>query len=355
MIYNFSNIKAGGGIQVSLSFLNFLSKLNSNSNDILLLSRRLNSSIHKTKINLSSYKIVIVKNLIHKILFLTFHKQDKVFTIFGPTYAFKRKGVKWINGFAQAWILFPRNEVYKEFSLVKRYLLRLKFKIQEFLFSNSDVLIVEHEKIKDLLENIFPKKEIIIAYNSVNEVFKNKKLWNKIDIESKKIKIGILGNSYIHKNLKILPKVKNKLIKDYGLDSDFYVTLNKSEMNKMNKEFKRSVKSLGEISIYKCPNFYIQMDLIFFPSNLECFSATPIESIFMQKKIVCSDYFFNRYFTSEFIDYFEPNDANDAAKKIYYHLKRKVSSESKDKINSIISEYDAKKRFSTMLNCINKN
>ena len=352
MIYNFSNIKAGGGIQSSLSFLNFLSRLNFKKNNTLILSKKLNSILSKQKIDLTSFKVITVKNSIHKIFLLTFHNHDKVFTIFGPTYAFKKKGVKWINGFAQAWILFPKNKVYNEINLFNRYFLKIKFKIQEFIFSKSDILIVEHEKIQDLLINLYPNKEIIVAKNSVNQVFKRQRLWEKIEINSSKTKIGIIGNSYIHKNLKILPKIKKKLIEEYGLESDFYVTLNTLEMKKMDDNFNQNINSVGEIPIYKCPSFYQQMDILFFPSNLECFSATPLESVFMQKKIVCADYFFNKYFSSPLIEYFEPNNIDDAAKKIYNHLKKNTTSDAVEKSIFISNEHNAKKRFNIIYNCI---
>ena len=65
-------------------------------------------------------------------------------------------------------------------------------------------------------------------------------------------------------------------------------------MDKMSRDFKKKVISLGELSINQCPDFYNNMDMIFFPSNLECFSATPLEALYMKKSIVCSDLPFNK-------------------------------------------------------------
>ena len=352
MIYNFSNIKSGGGIQVSLSFLNYLSKLNSKHKDTIVVSIKLNTLITKSKINLSDFNVIVVKNFLHKFCILTFHKHDKIFTIFGPTYAFKKSNVKWINGFAQPWIIFPNNKVYLELNIFNRYFLKIKFKIQEFFYSKSDIFIVEHYKIKELLLKLFPKKKIFIAHNSINEIFKDEKKWKKIEVNSKKIKIGIIGKSYIHKNLKILPDVKKKLIDNFNLDTNFFVTLSDYEMRKMSKKFKENIKSVGEINITQCPSFYNQMDIIFFPSNLECFSATPIESLFMQKKIVCSNYFFNKYYNSNLIEYFEPNDSDDAAKKIFLHLKRDLKRDNKNH-SDLLSEFNAEKRFKIIYKLIN--
>ena len=355
MIYNFSNIKAGGGIQVSLSFLYNLSKIKSSNNDTIILSKKLNSEIDKEQINLSKFKILIVQNFFHKIIILTFHSHNKVYTIFGPTYGFKRRNVKWINGFAQAWILFPDNKVYSEISLINKIFLKIKFKIQKIIFSKSDVFIVEHKKIKDLLIKIYSKKNIIVANNSINEVFKNNKLWSEVNISSNKIKIGIMGNAYAHKNLKILPYVKRILFSKYNIETDFYVTLNEHEMRKMSNMFRQNINSLGSLTIYQCPNFYLKMDIIFFPSNLECFSVTPLESLFMKKKIVCSNYFFNKYFKSDLIRFFDPNNPEDAALQIYKHLKKKINYDQENMLNNIMNKFNSENRFKIIYQYIKQN
>ncbi|GIS05972.1 MAG: hypothetical protein CM15mP109_07280 [Candidatus Dadabacteria bacterium] len=46
----------------------------------------------------------------------------------------------------------------------------------------------------------------------------------------------------------------------------------------MSEEFREKVVSLGELSINQCPDFIIKWN-DFFPSNLECFSATPMRQL----------------------------------------------------------------------------
>lgn len=355
MIYNFSNIKAGGGIQVSISFLYNLSKNSQNSCDVIILSKKLNSIINEELIDLSGFNVLIVKNFLHKIYILTFHNHDKVYTIFGPTYGFKINNVKWINGFAQAWILFPNNQVYSKINFLKKHFFKIKFKIQKYIFSKSDTLIVEHAKIKELLKKLYPSKHIIIANNSVNEVFKKSSHWEKVEVTSNKIKVGIMGNSYIHKNLDILPQVKKILKSKYKLNTEFYVTLTENEMRKMGRAFMQNIKTVGNLTIYQCPNFYLQMDIIFFPSNLECFSATPIESVYMKKKIVCSNYFFNKYYESSLIRFFEPNNSEDAALQIYQHLNNKTPENKDNEVLNLLNKFNSRKRFKIIYEYINQN
>ena len=58
------------------------------------------------------------------------------------------------------------------------------------------------------------------------------------------------------------------------------------------------------------------MDLIFFPSLLEIFSATPLESLYMKKPFICCDLPFNKGFLEKFAFYTKPNDISDSSRVI---------------------------------------
>ena len=74
--------------------------------------------------------------------------------------------------------------------------------------------------------------------------------------------------------------------------------------------------NLGKLSLEDCFDFYNSIDIVFFPSNLECFSATILESLYMGKPLICSDYIFNKAIANEFAYYFEPNSIISAANLI---------------------------------------
>ena len=117
MIYNFSNIKSDGGIQVSLSFLNYLSKLNSKHKDTIVVSIKLNALITKSKINLSDFNVIVVKIFFISFVFLLFISMIKFLQFLVLHMLLKKSNVKWINGFAQPWIIFPNNKVYLELNI----------------------------------------------------------------------------------------------------------------------------------------------------------------------------------------------------------------------------------------------
>ena len=217
-------------------------------------------------------------------------------------------------------------------------------------------MIVEHEGIKTKLQELFKSKKIIVAKNCLNQIFLNPTNWEPIEIpKTEKFKIGVIGRSYIHKNLSIIPSVQNFLEKNHSIKTQFYCTLTSAEMNKMNEEFKKKVISLGELSINQCPDFYNNMDMIFFPSNLECFSATPLEALYMKKSIVCSNLPFNKNIIGKFGVYFEPNDPVSASEKIAATLKKQINGQLKEAKKFVFSNFKSEDRFKIYINNILKN
>ena len=355
MLLNLSNIKTGGGIQVSLSFIDYLNKSEFKF-DKILINKKLLAEIKKNKTDFKKGNIVVTKNLFHKIWFLTFHRQKLVFTLFGPTYGFKLKDITWVNGFAQPWILFPKNVVYKELHILKNLFFKLKFFIQKQLYKKSDFLVVEHEFIKnELRDRIVKNSNIIVANNAINQIFLDKSSWKKIKISSSnKLKIGMIGRNYLHKNFSIALKVKKELLDRFQLKTEFYATLNSSELKSLNKSFSKHINCIGQLSLRECPDFYNKMDIIFFPSNLECFSATPLETVFMGKKLVCADYSFNKYLDSQLISFFTPNDYISASETLFRIISETKTINLNHEKEKILKEFNALKRFKSILTLLSE-
>ena len=152
------------------------------------------------------------------------------------------------------------NDLYDDLSVKLRVLYKIKFMIQSMLFRMSNLIIVGHNFIKNKLSNRF--KNIIVAENSIKQAFLDKSNWKKLILrETSKPKIGIIGSGYIHKNLKIIPFVKN----DEKPKNRRRVLCNSKarEFNSLGNTFKKNVNNIGQIDISQCPSFYMQMDLIF--------------------------------------------------------------------------------------------
>lgn len=352
---NLSNISTGGSIQVAMSFIENFVESEINAKFYFLFSRKLYNELNNSHLapylNQLNYKITSKLSLF---FYFSIIQPKKIFTLFGPLYCIKlSNGRDWITGFAQAWILFPKNKVYDELDLITWVRFKIVFMIQKAFYFNSNTLIVEHEGVKTELEQIFKNKKIIVAKNSLNQVFLNPSNWKPIPKpKTEKFKIGVIGRNYVHKNLRLIPLVHDLLEKNHSIKTQFYCTLTVREMEKMSKEFRKKVISLGELSINQCPDFYNKMDMIFFPSNLECFSATPIESLFMNRNIVCSNLPFNKNIIGKFGVYFEPNNPVSAAEKIAATLKKQINGQLKEAKKFVFSNYKSEDRFKIYINTI---
>ncbi|MBT3583408.1 MAG: hypothetical protein HN509_00765, partial [Halobacteriovoraceae bacterium] len=109
--------------------------------------------------------------------------------------------------------------------------------------------------------------------------------WVNIDFNKQKsdLTLGIVSRDYPHKNLKVLPDVAVALRQIYGINVRFLVTLTDDEWSMRDLRFYKYIDNVGSINIAQCPSFYKLLDGVIFPSLLECFSATPIESMIMKK------------------------------------------------------------------------
>ena len=153
---NASNLHSGGGVQVATSFIDELSRIDFKDLNIhIFASKEVNDNLISIGTNLDIFKNYNVIN-IHGLEALkpsitgVFKNFKIVFTIFGPSYLLFLKG-RQIVGFAQAWICYPNNEVYKKISITMKYKLRVKYFFQKLFFSNAHTMIVELDHVKSAL------------------------------------------------------------------------------------------------------------------------------------------------------------------------------------------------------------
>lgn len=309
---NFSNIKIGGAKQVAISFLLELKDEDFDKFNLLVSSEiyeELKTLNYKYLMSLKVYNSSIFK-IITNSLIPEISKAKLVFTLFGPLYAFTR--AKTITGFAQSWILYPDNLVYKELGFLKSIFFKLKFKLQLLFFKKDTTLVVESDVAKNILTDKLNFKSVYVVNNSLNTLFLSQS--SEIKEIQKDFKIGVIGRNYPHKNLKILPQILDILTLKFESKVSFHVTLTKEEFDSMNSSFQKKIRNYGSLNVSECPKFYDEMDLIFFPSLLEVFSATPLESLYMKRPFICSNLPFNKGFLEEFVFYTKPNDVENSVK-----------------------------------------
>ncbi len=320
---NLSNLHVGGGVQVAASFLKEMRSAGRSRPDLaVLVSSEIEqqvgplSDISKDVVSLDVYGMRgDEQERAGKIL----DASDRVFTLFGPLYRWSPPFTS-IVGFAQPWIIYPHNEVYSLLPLWERLKQRLKFWVQAQFFKRADVLVVELEHVKAGLVRelgIDPAK-IHVVYNCVSSVFHDPEKWEDVTVPGTpgKLRLGFLGRNYPHKNTRIFPELVRYLKQDHAMDATVFVTFTEAEWNACDSEFRDACVNLGPLKVSQCPSFYRELDAVVFPSLLECFSATPLETLAMERPLFASDRPFNRDVCGSYAHYFDPLCPRSAASKI---------------------------------------
>lgn len=335
VLINASNLHSGGGVQVAISLISELSKniADKNATYTLYVSSIVYTSLKKLKVDLSCFEKILEINLYglsaklysNKHFFYNF---NVCLTVFGPFY-FNVKADVHICGFGQSWIIYPDNLANKLFSPYQRLVNYVKYRVQWYFFKKyADEFVVELDHVKQGLvynKNIDSSKVHVIN-NCVSNVFKDSSKWKGIDfsmVPKGRTIIGFVGRPYKHKNLEIIKEVDKVLKAKYALDLSFLFTFTEEEMERLGFNSIENFYSIGAIELMQCPTFYNFIDALIFPSLIESFSATPIEAMAMKVRVFASDLPFVRDVCKDYIDYFDPSDAEDIAKTIFDNIRDK--------------------------------
>ncbi|MEH6531468.1 MAG: glycosyltransferase [Photobacterium frigidiphilum] len=323
VLINASNLHHGGGVQVAASLIYGLSEIEFKDTCFYIVAS--SKVIDSLPSDFNFEKFELFKNINISGL-LSYNKEilnlssecDCSLTVFGPSYFMLRSKVN-IVGFAQPWIIYPNNILYENLSLINVIKNKFKFFIQKIAFKRSDYLVVEHQHVKNMLGNRgFTTNDIFVINNTVSAPFIKKDLRRDLDVpkmESTKV-LGFVGRAYPHKNLEVLKSVSAILLNKYKINISFLFTLTNEEMATLGFDDLANFYSCGPIDNTQCPNFFNEIDALIFPSLLECFSATPLESMIMSKPVFASDLSFIRDVYGESVYYFDPLNPEDIAKVI---------------------------------------
>ena len=329
-LFNASNLHVGGGVQVATSVIGeWIAQARDLPHGLQFwVSSRVDESLKDAGYEvaeLPGYRVVDVHGYasIFSRDILGVREFERVFTLFGPLYALRSPKYS-IVGFAQAWIVYPDNEVAGRTPFISRVLGRVKFLLQRAFFRRADLLVVELDHVANALvgNGVATYDRIRIVRNCLGSIYSQPDRWRPLRRISSlaQVKIGFVGRNYSHKNTEMFPRLAQCLRSSYGLTVEFYVTFTDKEWAAVSVDFRKNVRNVGQLSVAQCPAFYDAMDGVIFPSLLECFSAAPLEALAMRKPLFASDRQFNRDICGDYAFYFDPLDVQDAAAKIYEYF-----------------------------------
>ncbi|WP_367971424.1 glycosyltransferase [Vibrio scophthalmi] len=323
-LVNASNLHSGGGVQVAASFINEFASLSyiENHKYIFLCSTEVFDNLTertKSLLEILIYDFIGFRSLDNRIKEI-FEDCEVCFTIFGPFYSHV-KIKKHITGFANPWLADYKNSIIFERTTISWIKLYFKLLLQWYYFSLADVLIVEQNSVRDKLLCLkrLRDKPIHVVSNAISSLYLKREEWKVCVFPDmvNSITVGYLGRNYTHKNLAILKSVNDVLLSKYSLGINFIFTLTDGEMDSLGFNSISNFYTVGKIKVEQCPSFYAQIDATIFPSRLECFSATPIESIYMDTPVICSDKDFVRDIFGDTLVYFDELSPDSIAEAIF--------------------------------------
>lgn len=327
VLINASNLHVGGGVQVAVSFISALFDLGKFDYSVVCstvvfdnLPSNFDGKLFRKfeVVDIFGASFSCLKSEIFS------DKYDVCFTVFGPFYKRLNCTIH-ICGFAQPWIAYPNNDAYSLLSARQKLKHKLKYAIQKIYFKRYDRLVVEQQNVKDALVSLgFNTHKITVVSNCISEVYDNDSVLENVVFPNmmEKFTLGFIGRPYIHKNIKILKSVNDILIKDYGIKLNFLFTFTDDEMKQLDFDRVENFYSVGSLLVEQCPAFYRAIDALIFPSMLECFSASPIESMKMGKIVISSNYDFVKSVCRDAGFYFDATSEKNIAKVIHEAFSR---------------------------------
>ncbi|ELB2133738.1 glycosyltransferase [Vibrio parahaemolyticus] len=327
LVIDASNIKVGGGVQVALSFIDYLL----HNSDSFNISYIVSSSVYeqiKNKEIIDKYWVINtgiytlnplsksrreIRNILSK------EKNSIVFTIFGPNFWGKHE--HHVVGFANAWVVSPDTIAYKKFGFFKRLLVRLKNIILGcLLYDYKRHYITETSDVRERFITKFkanPKKITVIP-NALPYMYSSDLVMettSQMTSYSGYFKFLTIAANYPHKNLQVIENV-GRVLENCGSKFVFFVTIPEDEYSKFSEGFKKYTHNLGVIPVEKCPEYYSSADAFFLPTLLECFTVSYLEAMFCSIPILTSDFDFSREVCKDSAIYFDPESPIDIAEKL---------------------------------------
>lgn len=328
ILINVSNLTGGGGVQVADSICSYLYLYPQHhfvvvySNKLAATARRITGFQNVEIVNYNYpfrdlYSLFFRRNIVLDALVKT-RRIDCVLTLFGP--------MKWcpkcehICGFALSQLVIPESPYFKRMAFIDIVKARFFVVLNTYLFKRGvNHFYTENLFITERVRNLFPGVEVRTITNNYNQVFDTVDLQKHISLPLfKGFNILSVISGGAHKNVPITIDVARCLVEQYGFtDFRFIITVTRDEIPTIPHSMGGHFLLLGKVDIEQCPSLYEQSDIVFQPTLLECFTAAYPEAMRTGKPIVTTDLEFARSLCGDAALFYDPLNAESAAKCIY--------------------------------------
>lgn len=274
-------------------------------------------------------------------------KPDVIYSITAPSYfTFETPEVM---RFTNPLVAHPNKYSWRVQPLIARLRLLLYCWNQKRLIKKANYFITQTETTKKGILRItkLPDNHVCVVNNVLPAAFANQDRTH-IDDGSPWIEIACVGAPVPHKNFDLLPSVIQELQK-LGFDNvRFHTTIPENEplWRTINEKLKKNgiegnVKNHGRVTQQELAEMYRHCEFCYLPTLLEVFSASTVEAMFFDLKIVATDFSFNREVLGDACLYYEPMNAVDAAKQFARLFRdRELQSDFTERMKKQLSKYD---------------
>jgi glycosyltransferase involved in cell wall biosynthesis len=239
---------------------------------------------------------------------------DVSFVVFGPEYGYPR-AVRRVVGFADATAVLARPSTLEVRPAFTRAKTVLRGYASRTLLARASLLITETDVLANALRESLPvTPDIMVVPNAINSIFSTPARWKpvpRLAARDSDYSICYVARAYDHKNHRVLPEVASLLRQKFGLNVDFIVTLKDEEWARLAS--RDSQVNVGPLTIEQVPTLLAACDASIFPSLMETFSVTPLETFAMRRPLFASNRSFVRDSCADAPMYFDPRSPSDIA------------------------------------------
>ena len=248
-------------------------------------------------------------------------KPDVVYSITAPSYfTFYAPEVM---RFTNPLVAHPNKYSWSVQPLLSRLRLLAYCWNQKWLIKNAKFFITQTETTKQGILRIthLPEKNVCVVNNVLPAFFADQDN-SHIDGGGGWLDVACVGAPVAHKNFDLLPNVILELQKLGVKNARFHTTIPVSDplWKKISTRLKGyhledNVVNHGRVTQAELAEMYRHCEFCYLPTLLEVFSASTVEAMFFDLKIVATDFSFNREVLGDACLYYEPMNAADAAKQ----------------------------------------
>jgi len=318
--------RAGGGVQVAASFLDEVARLRRGDHNYSWLSRTdfwISSAVHDSLAAETVHELQprVADHRPWQRVSSDQHYRVS-FAVFGPEYRPHPLAGFHLAGYADVRSVYgvPRGE-----ELSRSQALRWRFRgaISRSSIRRADELVVESASFRRTLQDRWGiSAPIHLVPNVVNRVVYTPDSWEPVKLPMREAGVAVLSyvtRAYSHKNLEFLPRLHAAAL-SRGRQLRFWVSLSDDEWARLSPEFRAACDNVGVLRSAQVPTVLAAADGAIFPSLLESFSVSPLESFAMQRPCFASDRTFVRDSCDDAPCYIDPLDPESSADRILHVL-----------------------------------